>query len=483
MLPLLSVAQVRAAEAKAMESMAPGTLMQRAARGLATRCFELLREERGMVRGSRIAVLVGPGNNGGDALWAAAFLAERSCALSVIPVTDSMHAEGLRVAVRAGARVVHERPEQERALMNADLVLDGIVGIGGSGSLREPAASLIDWAAGSLIVAVDIPSGLDADSGIAHEPCVQADVTVTFGALKPGLVLAPGVCGEVDLVDIGLELSADEPWAVLEDVDVAEFIHAPSTDAYKYSRGVVALAAGSAQYPGAAFLAAAGALPSGVGMVQMWDRGPAREVVQSFPSVVLMDGDPTAHSRATAWVCGPGLGDDAEASAVVRALVGVDVPLVLDASALTVMAADDSLREAVVKRDALTVITPHEGECARLFPHISLDDRLSAGLQAARELNCIVVLKGPGTVIAAPTGEVRIDTEGSSALATAGSGDVLAGLIGGLLAQGTDNALDRVASAVWLHGAAGQWVGDNPVSAEGIAESLIPVIAQVRAHG
>ncbi len=483
MLPVLSVAQVRDAEAKVMESTTPGTLMQRASRGLATRCMELLREERGMVRGSHVAVLVGSGNNGGDALWAAALLAERSCAVSVIPVSDSMHEEGLQAALRAGARVVAAPRDQERALVEADLVLDGIVGIGGSGAVREPAASLLTWAQGSLIVAVDVPSGLDSDTGIAHEPCVHADVTVTFGALKPGLVLDPVISGEVDLVDIGLELPEDPAWAILDVDDVADCVPLPAGDAYKYSRGVVAIAAGSERYPGAAFLVAAGALPSGVGMVQMWNRGSARSVVERYPTVVLVDGDPTMNARATAWVCGPGLGEDTDAVAVVRAVLAVDVPLVLDASALTLVAADDSLRALVRNRAALTVITPHAGEFARLFPHIPLDDRLQAALQAAREWECIVVVKGPGTVIADASGNVRIDTEGSADLATAGSGDVLAGLIGGMLAQSTDNALDRVAAAIWLHGAAGQSMGDQPATAGSIAEALSAVIAQVRSHG
>lgn len=481
MLPVLSAARVRSAEAAVMELLPEGALMQRAARALAVRCVDLLREQRGAVRGACVAILAGSGNNGGDALWAGAYLAQRGCAVRIVPVTERTHEEGMQAALKAGALL---SLDHERTMIWADLVIDGIVGIGGAGPVREPAAALLPWASGALVVAVDIPSGVDADTGCVHEPAVVADLTVTFGALKPGLLLAPDCVGEVDLVDIGLTFThEDYACAVLESDDVAQFLSTPVSSDYKYSRGVVGIAAGSAAYPGAAQLCVGGALPSGVGMVRLWNRGDgsAQTVVAKYPSVIADDSFPRSQ-RAQAWVCGPGLGTDAASRAHVKEMLSVDVPLVLDASALTVLADDPDLRSKVKQRSAITVLTPHSGEFARLFPHIDTSDRLHAARQAAAEMQCFVALKGAGTVIASPEGMARIDTQGGPELATAGSGDVLAGLIGGLLAQGTSDPVDRIAAAVWLHGLAGAQAArdDEPVTAETLLMRIPSAIAKVR---
>ena len=487
------VEQIRAAETAAMARLADGALMQRAAMGLAVACAGLLDSVRGQVVGSRVVALVGSGNNGGDALWAGAMLRARGCRVDVIQLSSGIHAEGASALLRAGGRIHDMSSDVSYAkslLEGADLVLDGIVGIGGHGGLREPAASLVSGleSCDAIIVAVDLPSGVDADSGVVSgSVVVDADVTVTFGCLKPGLVLAPGAqySGSVVLVDIGLEEHLAEvgpPAAViLEGVDVAMVVPEPHGDAYKYSRAVVGISAGSREYPGAALLATAAARHANVGMVRYLDRsdGNAARVVDHFPDTVVDGAAPSHQARAKAWACGPGFVGHESDLPTVRAVLAADVPVVLDAGALQVIADSDVVREDIRQRHdrgLATVITPHEGEFRRIAPGVleTSDGRLSAALTAARDLGAIVVLKGPGTVIAAPTGEVYIDTEGTADLGTAGSGDVLTGIAGALLAgedePGDETACLRAAAAVWLHGRAGRLAATKgPVTATDIA--------------
>ena len=231
MLPVHDVAQVRAAEEEAFAKVPEGTLMQRAARALAISCARLLIELRGGVVGSRVVLLVGSGNNGGDALWAGAMLAARGCRVDALLLSDRVHEQGAAALVRAGGRLHRWDPDEPglaTLIRTADLVLDGILGIGGAGGLRADAADLVDRveAAECVVVAVDVPSGVDADTGVVSGRAVMADVTVTFGSLKPGLVLAPGRMhsGGIQVIDIGLEF-ADPPVArVPEGLDAAFWV-------------------------------------------------------------------------------------------------------------------------------------------------------------------------------------------------------------------------------------------------------------------
>jgi hydroxyethylthiazole kinase-like uncharacterized protein yjeF len=449
-----------------------------------------------------VALLVGSGNNGGDALYAGALLARRGARVVAVLLGERTHAGGLGALLAAGGTT--GGPEDaELALRSADLVLDGIVGIGGRGPLRSEAATCAQLAreSGALVVAVDIPSGVDADTGAVANAAavVDADATVTFGCLKPGLVLSPGRdrAGAVLLVDIGCDdalPTAD--LGALDATDLLEAVPEPGAEDYKYSRGLVGIAAGSPRYRGAAFMATGAARHGHVGMVHVLDRGDglAQALVDEFWDVVVASTAPAAVTRANAWVVGPGLGIDAGGRQVLCDVLAVDAPVVVDADALRM------LREAPVAaslgaRRHPTVLTPHVGEFAGLGYSLgegSAEDRLGSARTAARELGAVVVLKGPGTVIASPSGTAYVDTWGTPDLGTAGSGDVLAGLMGALLAGAAarggvddDAAALTAAAAVGLHGLAGRLAahGGRPVTAPDIIAALPDAIGLVRRGG
>lgn len=502
MIEVRSVAQVREAEEAAFAVLPDGTLMQRAARALSVSCVRLLTDLAGGVVGARVLLLVGSGSNGGDALWAGAMLAERGCRVDALRLSDRQHEEGAAALLRAGGRL-HRWSDADVRLAalipEAHLVLDGIVGIGGSGALRSEAAALVELVAASeaVVVAVDVPSGVDADTGAVAGAAVSADVTVTFGAVKPGLLVAPGRyrSGAVQLVDIGLDFD-DVPIAlVLEGLDVARWVPEPDEDAYKYRRGVVGVSAGSRPYPGAALLVTAAARHANVGMARYLDRddGNARAVVDHFPDVVVDGSAPVDQRRATAWGCGSGFTGDRTDALTVAAVLAAEVPVVLDAGALTAVAESADLRAAIAARQArgsTTVLTPHDGEFERLQPGLlaSGGGRLAAACTAAADLRAVVVLKGPGTVVADPAGRVLVDTEGTADLGTAGSGDVLTGILAGILAgawadghRDAASLTEAVAAGVWLHGCAGRIAGRTaPVTAPDIAAALPAAIRTAR---
>ncbi|MEU2828307.1 NAD(P)H-hydrate dehydratase [Streptomyces lavendulae] len=451
-----SVETVRAAERELMARLPEGALMARAAAGLAAVCAGLL----GRVYGSRVVVLAGPGDNGGDALYAGARLARRGARVTAVPMDpERIHPGGLAALRAAGGRVEPSVPRR------ADLVLDGLLGIGGRGGLRPAAAALAERIpADALVVAVDLPSGVDADTGEVTGPAVTADVTVTFGAYKPGLLVDPGASrvGAVRLVDIGLDL-AEPVLEALQHADVARLLPVPTASSDKYRRGVVGVVAGSEQYPGAAVLAVAGALRGGAGAVRYV--GPAADAVLArYPEVLVGRG------RVQAWVVGPGIGAG-RAAEVGRALADRDVPVLVDA---------DGLRgldpEVVRGRRAATLLTPHAGEAAALLgvPRESVEaGRLAAVRELARRYGAAVLLKGSTTLVTpAGGGAVRVNPTGTPWLATAGSGDVLSGLAGALLAGGLPGA-DAGSVAAYLHGLAGRLAADGaPVVAQEVAAAL-----------
>lgn len=497
---LYDVAAVRAAEAQVMAALPDGALMERAATGLAAACAGLLTESSGGMAGRRIVVLAGSGNNGGDALFAGAQLARRGALVEVVCTAATCHGEGLAALLSSGGRSL-PLDRAGAAIDRADLVLDGIVGIGGRGGLQADAAALAEAArqSGALVVAVDVPSGVDASTGAVTDrtAVIDADVTVTFGCLKQGLLLSPGRehAGTIVLVDIGLKDALPTPTArVLDSDDLAAAVPEPGPDDYKYSRGVVGIAAGSARYRGAAFMATASARHGNVGMVHVVDRGDgvAHSIVDEFWDVVVSTDAPASVSRATAWTVGPGLGVDADGRHLLSEVLRAECPVIVDADALR-MLRDDAPWVALQQRSHPTVVTPHLGEFAALGYAVGAgaqEDRLAAARRAAAELGVIVVLKGPGTVIAAPSGMAYIDTWGTAELGTAGSGDVLAGLIGALLAGAAargecatdDQCAEVAAAAVGLHGIAGRRAGADgrPVTAPDIIEQLPAAIGGVR---
>ncbi len=471
MLHAHTVEQVRAAEADLLARLPEGALMQRAAAGLAHAVLDFL----GTAYGRRVLLLVGSGDNGGDALYAGALLARRGVQVEAWLLSDAAHAAGVDALRAAGGTALASPPIGQRPHAPApelsglvpnratfDVVVDGIVGIGGRPGLRPEATKALEMLAGIPVVAVDTPSGVDVDTGETDGPHVVADLTVTFGTHKTCHLVDPAAraCGAVHLVDIGLDLP-DAPVEALQAADVAALLPRPAADAHKYTRGVVGVRAGSATYPGAAVLSVSGAACGLAGMVR-YDGDPAAldQVRAAHPEVV-------GPGRVQAWVVGSG--SDAGAEDAVRRSVADDVPLLIDA---------DALAFADLARGRATVLTPHAGELAQLLDveRAQVEARmLEHARLAARRYDAVVLLKGRHTVVARPDGQVRVTTTGTPWLATAGAGDVLGGLVGALLAAGLD-PFDAASAGSWLHGAAATLAAqDGPIVASDVAAAL-PVV-------
>jgi hydroxyethylthiazole kinase-like uncharacterized protein yjeF len=469
--------QVREAEAVLLGRTPEGALMRRAAFGLAVHARRMLAAD-GRVAGRRVVLLVGAGNNGGDALWAGVELRRRGVGVTAVLLDPARaHPAGLVALRRAGGRFVDAEAGLVAAV-GADLVVDGIVGISGRGALREPAARLVAAVdhARIPVLAVDLPSGVDPDTGAVDGPAVTAAETVTFGALKPVHVLAAARCGPVHLVDIGLGPLLPAPHAqVLDAADVGRRWPVPGPGDDKYTQGVVGIAAGSATYPGAAVLATGAAALATSGMVRFAGSA-ARGVRDRWPEVVAT-GSVEDAGRVQAWAVGPGIGTDDAGRAVLAATIACEVPLCVDADAVTLLAAHADLRAAV--RGRPVVITPHDREFARVAGEVGAD-RIGAARRAAAELSVTVLLKGNATVVAAPDGRVLVHPAASSWAATAGSGDVLTGITGALLAAGLEPWW-AAGCAAYVHGlAAGLAAQGAPAPASQLQAALPAAIRIVR---
>ncbi len=455
-----TVEQVRAAEGELISRLPEGALMQRAAAGLAHAVLDLLAGPVGdqPAYGRRVLLLVGGGDNGGDTLWAGARLAARGCAVEAVLLAERAHPAGLAALRAAGGRTV-----APGGAHRPDLVLDGIVGIGGRPGLRDDAVAELGRHVGVPVVAVDTPSGVDVDTGEVDGPHVTATLTVTFGTHKACHVVDPAAlaCGPVHLVDLGLDLPAPA-LEVLQPGDVAALLPVPGPADHKYSRGVVGVRAGSATYPGAGLLSVLGAATGLVGMVRyVGDDLVGDRVRQVHPEVV-------GAGRVQAWVVGSGSGDGA-AGTLAEALAD-GVPLVVDADALVHLAAP---------APAHTVLTPHAGELARMLDlaREEIEARPLHHVRAAVDrYGCTVVLKGRRTLVAAPGRPVRVTTTGTPWLAAAGAGDVLGGLVGALLAAGLE-AYDAASVGSWLHGAAATAAAaGGPLTAGAVAGAVPGVV-------
>lgn len=456
------VADIRAAEESLAATLPDGELMRRAARGLADH-LELI------PAGDVVVMLIGPGNNGGDALYAAVHLLDRGVRVDLCLLDDAkVHADGLAAAQAAGAEVVDE-PSGQR------WCLDAIFGIGARPGLEGKAAEWAEWIAETdpYTVAVDVPSGIGVDTATLSSVYVTADSTIAFGTYKNALLATPAesAAGFPDLVDIGLGPHLSEPsLEALEGDDgdlMAEcFAWLDDPASHKYSRGVVGIAAGSEEYAGAAHLCVAGAQAGMAGMVRFaGSQALSARVVDRAPEVVAAPG------RVQAWVVGPGGGDDV--GALITAALADGVPILLDAAALEVEHLPSSF-------DVPALLTPHAGELARLLDtdrEKVESDPLGHVTQAAERWNATVLLKGPRTLVATPGRVTRVNLTGSLWLGTAGAGDVLAGLAGSLLAAGADPH-DAGSFAAFLHGAASVRANPGgPVTASDVAAALSVTIA------
>ena len=462
MLRAHTVEDVRRAEAAAMARLPAGALMQRAAAGLAAAVLDLLAGGYGR----RVLLLVGPGDNGGDALWAGARLAARGSRVEALLLADRVHEAGLAALVAAGGRATRDLDDLHPA---PDVVVDGIVGIGGRPGLRSDAVAALEQYAGVPVVAVDVPSGVDVDTGRIDGPHVQADLTVTFGTHKIAHLVDPAssASGALHLVDLGL--TDDLPPADVEALqpdDVRALLPRPGGAAHKYTRGVVGVRAGSGTYPGAALLAVAGANTGLVGMVRYVGPAAIADTVRTAQPEVVGDG------RVQAWVVGPGGGDDA-ATMLAEARAD-DVPVVVDADALRHV--DGPLPGCV--------LTPHAGELAAMLgvERAAVEaSPLEHARAAARRWDCVVLLKGHHTLVSDPTGRVRVTTTGVPWLATAGAGDVLAGLVGALVAAGLE-PFDAASVGSWLHGAAAtEAAAGGPLTASRVADRVPRLVRETLA--
>ncbi|GAB3104217.1 bifunctional ADP-dependent NAD(P)H-hydrate dehydratase/NAD(P)H-hydrate epimerase [Isoptericola nanjingensis] len=522
MISAWSAADVRAAEEPLLAAGVP--LMERAAFALATLVLRDVAVRRGPVRGARVVVLAGAGNNGGDALHAGAVLARRGLGVTAVLVAEQFHAGGRAALERAGGRVVElfAAPEGLTAVVDdaarADVVLDGLVGIGARGPLRGLAQdavsgllALIDRRVGARralaaagpgrpwVVAVDVPSGIGVDDGAVSGLVLTADRTVTFGAAKPGLLLPPasGLAGEVGVVDIGLDLAGAPTVRRLEPADVAASWPVPGPADHKYTRGVVGVVAGTATYPGAAVLATTAAVRTGAGMVRhRGSESVGRTVLAARPEVV------TAPGRVQSWVVGPGLPggpeaaregeadglDDgqhergraslAAAAGKLAGTAGGPVPAVVDAGGLGLLDG---------RVPAWFVLTPHAGELTALLRSRGQDVRRPdveaeplRWARRAHELTGATVLLKGGVTVVVGTGGAYAQADGPGWLATAGAGDVLAGVLGAMLAARSRDVVENpalaaevAAAAALVHGRAAHRANPGgPVAALDVATAV-----------
>ena len=495
MTALYSLAEIRAIEHAAMRMLAPGTLMQHAGQAAAKLALSLLSHATGE---RRILVLAGPGNNGGDALETAARLAHAGESVSVLlfadPTKQSADAQqALTRARQSRAAFVATARAAELLAQRWSLVVDGLFGIGLTRPINGEIRAVIEQAnrLDCKVLALDIPSGLDADSGnIVGQPgiALHATETISFIADKPGLHTADGqdYAGDITVDALAIDpLLFTVPQAQLNDVQLfATALQRRQQNSHKGTYGDVAIIGGADGMAGAPVLAASAAAKCGAGrtFVAFAGQPPAYDSVQ--PELMFRQAQQFDFSKAT-LVVGTGLGTSPEAAELVARALAAHVPLVLDADALNLIAHNQDLRRQLAARTDASLLTPHPLEAARLLACTSATiqaDRLAAARQLARELNAIVVLKGSGSVIAQPRGNVAINPTGNAALATAGSGDVLAGICGALLAQGWP-AWEAALAATWMHGQAADVLVQQGVGPIGLtASELIPTVRSVLNH-
>ncbi|MFL6674347.1 MAG: NAD(P)H-hydrate dehydratase [Massilia sp.] len=486
---LYSVAEIRAIERSAAAALEPGELMRRAGEAANRYALELVGDEHDLP----VLVLAGPGNNGGDALEVAANLRESGFDVMVLHVAGTAPspetAAALGRARASGARFIDALPHRARYA----LVIDGLFGIGLARPLDDYCVELVMGLAGNRapVLALDVPSGLDADTGQVvggtdDNLALKATHTITFIGNKPGLYTCDGRdhAGEVRVDSLGIDKKHFVPsHAQLNGLDLFGFdlsLARREHNSHKGSFGDVAVLGGAHGMAGAPILAACGALYLGAGRVFVASLAALPPYDSVHPELMFREAAGFEFA-GRAVVAGPGMGDSPEATLLLAKVLAGPSPMVLDADALNRIACSPNLQSLLKqRRPAPTVLTPHPLEAARLLgvtSQIVQADRLAAAREIAARFQSIVVLKGSGTVIAGPDGEVAINTTGNPGLATAGTGDVLAGICGVLLAQGWE-AAEAASCSVWLHGAAADALVYEGVGPIGLTASELPQAAR-----
>ncbi|SDG80426.1 MULTISPECIES: NAD(P)H-hydrate dehydratase [unclassified Duganella] len=488
--PLYTVAEIRTIERTAAAALPPGALMQRAGQSSANAALDLLPIT---IAQARVLVLAGPGDNGGDALEAAAHLSFTGAQVTLIhhapPNANAASAERKAALARAQSSDARFREAEDANIAGTewDLVIDGLFGIG----LKRPIGGALRTLVEAInqlrcsVLALDVPSGLDADTGCVVGPggvAIRATHTVTFIGNKPGLHTCDGrdYAGLVDIARLEIDASHYMPASLhLNDVKFfSRHLRARRHNSHKGSYGNVAVIGGARGMSGAPILASRAAINSGAGRVYTLFVEDPLAADPGQPELMCRAAQDFDLSQAT-LVIGPGLGNSAAARDLLADAIACGSALLADADALNLLAGDAALQSALAQRSAAVVITPHPLEAARLLGSsigAVQADRLSAARTLAARLHAVVVLKGSGTIIAAPDGQAVINTTGNPALATAGTGDVLAGVCGALLAQGWPQ-WEAALAAVWLHGMAADVLVTEGIGPIGLtAGELIPAI-------
>jgi NAD(P)H-hydrate epimerase len=488
-LELLTNEEMGAADRLAVAAgVASLTLMENAGAAVAAEAARMLNP------GGRVVVLCGPGNNGGDGFVAARHLADGGFRvdLALLGPRDALKGDAAAMARKWSGLV---EPLAFASLDGAQLIIDALFGAGLARELEGTAASTVDAVntINTPVLAVDVPSGLDGSTGQASGPVIRADRTVTFFRRKPGHVLLPGreLCGTIRVASIGI------PNTVLDEIHPKTWLNAPGlwlpefrwprAGGHKYNRGHAVVVSGTAAHTGAARMGARAALRVGAGLVTM--ASPLESLIINavhLTAIMLMpyeDADGLfgilADRRKNAVLLGPALGVGDETREMVSAVLGTGAAVVIDADGITSFAdGPDALFAAIdAHPERPVVLTPHEGEFERLFPDLSQGCKLERARAAAKRSGAVVVLKGADTVVAAPGGRASINQDAPPWLATAGAGDVLGGLVVGLLAQGMP-AFEAASAAVWLHGAAAEAFGPGLI-AEDLPERLPEVLQKL----
>lgn len=490
---LLSTQEMASADRLTIDAGTPGiALMEKAGRAVAD---VVARSHRA---GARVLVLCGPGNNGGDGFVAARVLVTRGYRVDLALLGDRQALKG-DAAEAAGRWTGQVLAIADAAPTAADVIVDALFGAGLARDLDGDARQIVERvnASGQPVVAVDVPSGIDGNTGAVRGVAVLATETITFFRLKPGHLLLPGRlhCGPVRVADIGiptdvLEGIAPRTWENGPHLWRGQF-RGPSVAGHKYGRGHALVASGGIEGTGAARLAARGALRMGAGLVTVASPSDAIAAHAARLDAIMVrrsDGAAglsalLADRRRNACVVGPALGVGEETRAMVAAAVAAGTHAVLDADALTSFSGLSGMLASLVAArpggpGQGIVLTPHQGEFTRLFSDLQeiaeAGSKLESARAAARICNAVIVLKGPDTVIAAPDGRAAINANGSAWLATAGSGDVLSGFVAGLLAQSVP-AFEAACAGVWFHGEAGTAIGPGLI-AEDLPEALPDVL-------